>query len=216
MERIGIMWNYREDHWMEMYTCAKEFYEKNGNLYVPVQYVTENKKNLGRWIIAQRISYKNRCIDKEHRKNTYAQLTDEQVELLNNIGMIWDLQDVAINLNWMEKYKYAKKYYEEHGDLKVVQNYIMDEFNLGNWIRNQRRAYKNRVLGKRNNSLPLTDKQVELLENIGMIWDMEEYVFSTTSIIQLKKIKLEKRFLEFLSYFIKENEFESLEYLKSV
>ena len=218
LESIGIMWEYREEHWMEMYMCAKEFYEKNGNLYIPINYVTENKKKLGKWIIAQRISYKNRYIDKEYRKNSYTSLTNKQVELLNSICMIWDLQDVPVSLNWMEKYNNAKKYYEKHGDLKVVQNYIQDGFNLGNWIRNQRRAYKNRVLGKRNNTLPLTDEQVKLLENIGMIWDMEEYVFSTTQIKQTKKIKLEKRFLEFLSNYIKENknEFESLEDVRNI
>lgn len=56
----------------------------------------------------------------------------------------------------------AKAYYEEHGSLDIPKNYCVHDFQLGDWIRRQRRI-------NREGNLPL--ERYELLSEIGMDWD---------------------------------------------
>ena len=94
-------------------------------------------------------------------------VTDEQLKLLKEIGMIIG------NVNdekWMQNYKLAKAYYEYYGNLEIPQDfrtingYEYDESgkNIGDWISNQRQAYKN------NGRRKITEQQIKLLEEIGM------------------------------------------------
>ena len=172
--------------WKLMYELAKQYYEKHGNLLVPYKYVCEDGKHLGTWITTQRIAYKNRTIPKEERNNTISPLTDEQVKLLEDIGMVWSVEKGQFDrkknhVKWMENYEKAKKYYQKHSNLLVPARYICEDgTQLGQWISAQRVAYKNRTLPKeeRNNTrVPLTDEQVKLLEDIGMVWSVEKGQF---------------------------------------
>ena len=167
--------------WKLMYELAKQYYEKHGNLLVPYKYVCEDGKHLGTWITTQRIAYKNRTIPKEERNNTISPLTDEQVKLLEDIGMVWSVEKGQFDrkknhVKWMENYEKAKKYYQKHSNLLVPARYICEDgTQLGQWISAQRVAYKNRTLPKEernNNFSPLTDEQVKLLEKIGMVWQI--------------------------------------------
>lgn len=70
---------------------------------------------------------------------------------------------------WLKNYELAKKYYEEHGNLLIPTTYVCkdkegNEVKLGNWINNQRQAYK----GKGN--AKLNQKQIDLLNEIEMVW----------------------------------------------
>ena len=56
----------------------------------------------------------------------------------------------------------AKAYYEEHGDLDIPKDYCVNDFQLGDWIRVQRRN---------NNAGNLSQERFELLSAIGMDWD---------------------------------------------
>lgn len=98
-----------------------------------------------------------------------------------------------IRETWMKQYYYAKKYYEEHGNLLIPQDYIVVEENknlvhLGHWINNQRKAYKNK--GRRINP-----KQIELLNEIGMVWNIRgnEDIISTN---WLKNYEYAKKYHE--------------------
>ena len=161
LKNIGIVFN--ESHhetWMKNYNLAKMYYEYHGNLEIPQRFTTlngykfdENGIKLGKWIINQKTKYKSNKLSKE------------KIELLNSIGMRFEG-----NLNeikWMKNFNLAKAYYEHHGNLeipikfKTKNGYEFDEngIALGNWINNQRKAYK----GKR-----ISEKCMKLLENIGM------------------------------------------------
>ena len=71
---------------------------------------------------------------------------------------------------WNEAYLLAKKYYEHHGDLKVISSFKTTDgftynekgFQLGRWINRQRSQY---VIGE------LTLEHKEKLESIGMIFE---------------------------------------------
>ena len=166
--------------WKLMYELAKQYYQEHGNLLVPARYIREDGIKLGQWIWVQRVAYKNRTIPKAERKNNISPLTNEQVKLLEDIDMEWDL---IIQKKWLKHYEKAKEYYQEHGDLLVPYRYVCEDgTKLGQWISVQRRAYKNRIIPKeeRNNAhAPLTDEQVKLLEKIGMVWQIAKLSLKT-------------------------------------
>lgn len=71
------------NEWLKMYECAKRFYLQYGNLAVPsvnnFQYNTgKNGKKLSNWISTQRQNGK---------------LSQKQITLLEDIGMIWNVRE---------------------------------------------------------------------------------------------------------------------------
>jgi hypothetical protein len=92
--------------------------------------------------------------------------------MLEDIGMIWDarMQDTE---RWNQNYELARKYYEHNVNLnipkgfKTCNGYDYDEngVNLGTWIQSQRQAYK----GTGDHKM-LSEKQIKMLEDIGMVW----------------------------------------------
>ncbi|MBR4026626.1 MAG: Helicase associated domain protein [Lachnospiraceae bacterium] len=90
-------------------------------------------------------------------------ITYEQVQMLNELGMIWDKNAYQWNRNFYE----AKKYFENNGNLNVPHDFITtDGIRLGTWINNQKNIYA----GKKRGAAPLTQTQVECLESIGIVW----------------------------------------------
>ena len=148
--------------WKEMYEYAKIYYEHHGNLKVPQDFKTNNgwkrdddgKIDLGNWINNQR-----RRVDPNSEKG----------KLLIIIKMRFETRKRS-KLSWKEMYKYAKIYYEHHGNLNIPQGFKTNngwereedgKINLGNWINNQKIAYK---------TGNLSFEQISKLESIGMTW----------------------------------------------
>ena len=67
--------------WDESYELALEYFIKYGNLNIKSDYITECGYNLGAWIYLQRKNY------------IKEKLSEEQIEKLNIIGMIWNVSD---------------------------------------------------------------------------------------------------------------------------
>ena len=88
LENIGMIFkNVIETRWMKMYELAKAYYEHNGNLKIDQRFKTingyepdENGVALGTWISIQRKAYKGKATNK---------ITQNQIKLLESIGMIW-------------------------------------------------------------------------------------------------------------------------------
>lgn len=148
------------EKWMFNYNLAKRYLKENGSLLIPHNYfVTENDQiyNLGSWISYQRMQYK---------KN---KLLKKQIDLLNEINMIWDAKKYIAEkkqTEWFEYYELVKKYYEENGDLLIDENYVIKHdgknFYLAKWLSKQRKKYKD---GK------LTQEKKQLLEKLKMVWN---------------------------------------------
>ena len=160
--------------WENKYELAKAYYEHYGNLEIPVKFKTingfvydANGIDLGRWLVNQRRAYNG---------NSGGHIiTEEQINLLNQIGMRWENIDKM--QQWMKKYSFAKAYYEHYGkldipkDFKTINGYEYDEngFKLGMWIGNQRKAYNGNSSGHK-----ITKVQIDLLNQIGMRWNNME------------------------------------------
>ncbi len=147
--------------WDVMYGFAKEFYEQNGNLDVPKRYKTTDGYSLGNWVQTQR---------KVRNGEQYGRLDVERIAKLDSIGMVWES---VRDLSWERNFTAAKEYYEEHGDLLMPTS---DEKHrgvaLGRWLASLRSYRKNRA-----QSAYLTQERIDALDNIGMVWDVPDYLW---------------------------------------
>ena len=138
-------------NWNQYYELAKKYYLEHGNLLIKCNYVTEDGFELGKWISDQR------------KYNNAGELKKEKIDKLNKIKMIWSVSEYK----WDLRYEEAKKYYLEHQNLLVPQNYkTEDGFCLGVWIAEQR---------QKKNELSL--KQKRKLNKIKMVWDVNDYLW---------------------------------------
>ena len=87
-------------------------------------------------------------------------------DTVRQIQDIFSKIDNCLSLSWDDYYELAVEYYKEHGNLLVPVNYSKNGMNLGYWIIDQRKTMKGQ--GHRRD---LTEKQIEKLDAIGMVWD---------------------------------------------
>ncbi len=150
LDEIGMRWeSYRDLAWERYFEEAKRYFEKHGNLDIQARYITKDGMSLGKWIANLRI-YRRSGI-----KSSF--LTEERINSLDEIGMIWSQIDFLFEQNFVA----ALEYYREYGDLNVPVSYIAGNgIRLGAWIRNLR--------SKEGKNLSL--EQTQRLNEIGMQW----------------------------------------------
>ena len=155
LNSIGMQWEVLDYLFERNYLSAFEYYEKHGNLNVPVDYVDQDGIKLGSWLARLRTS-KNRG-----RLN----LSDKQVVQLNKIGMCWGNRN---DLAWEKGYEEAERYRKQFGDLGVPKDYMSKKgFRLGRWIQRQR---NNQKKGK------LSGVRKERLDSLGMIGGVQDFL----------------------------------------
>ena len=129
LEKIGIYWGNRNDRqWNEVYGAAKRYFEANGDLDVPVAFVSPEGYALGKWVRRQQYAYRN-------PEKSNAILSQERIELLDAIGMQWEKPDP-----WQHRYELAQEYKRCHGNLDIPAKYkTADGIWLSRWVYNQKR-----------------------------------------------------------------------------
>ena len=173
IELFNSLENVLTASWELMYYCAKKYYEQNGNLEVPARYITDDGYSLGHWIYNQR-NIRNGKID--------GNLTDEQIKLLDEIGMRWDLFS---DYSWSINFDKAKKYYETYGNLDVSSRYVTkDGVKLGAWLSNLRTWESAGAHPKY-----LTAERKKALEEIGMIWSKLDFYWENNFSAAVKYYK---------------------------
>lgn len=84
LDSIGMVWGNRNDRqWNQGYQEAKRYFEAHGDLRVPVNYVSSEGYALGKWVKRQRYTRQN-------PEKSCGALTEERMERLDAIGMIWN------------------------------------------------------------------------------------------------------------------------------
>eukprot|EP00970_Alexandrium_tamarense_P008014 scaffold1538_cov190-Alexandrium_tamarense.AAC.7 len=85
--------------------------------------------------------------------------------------------------HWECMFESLKSYKAQHGDTFVPATY--PEYPaLGNWVDNQRQAYRMRVETENggtkvsNNGLVMTDEKIEALNSIGFVWNLYEHAWN--------------------------------------
>lgn len=165
LNKIDMYWgkkvNTLSAKWLRNYKIAVQYFLKNGHLDLPKNYVAYTDYGhykLGEWISDCRSLFvKNK-------------LSKEKIDLLNNINMVWDLfEESYIRQNWIRMYNFAKDYYSINGDLLIPSTYEIkigdNVIKLGVWLHRQRKFYNKQELSK---------EKIELLEKIGMVWQVNK------------------------------------------
>lgn len=153
LDKIGMVWDVRDFLWEQNYESAKQYYREHGNLNVPANYVDADEVHLGAWISEMKAVRQN-------KGNKRAELTEKQVEKLNQIGMVWESK---YDLIWGKSYEAACRYQEEYGNLDIPSAYVTEDgCRLGRWIRRQRDTY----------GTTLSKERREKLDAIGMVWSI--------------------------------------------
>ena len=147
LKRIGFQErSVKKRNWLRDYEQAKNYYAKHGDLRVPSKYVTSEGMRLGTWISTQRNAYRN------------GTLSDEQIQLLEQIGMEWNRDQTKWNAAFLEAQNYKNKF----GDLNIPPSFVTESgFRLGSWLNQQRTGYRN---GK------LLQERIARLESLGISW----------------------------------------------
>ena len=156
LKAIGMIWDSTRDlNWQRNYLAAKSYFEVNGNLQVPINYITDDGIRLGAWISNLRTYKRN----ESHK----ALLTADRLSQLETIGMIWDVPDFL----WQQNYNALLSYYRVHGNIDIPKGYVTEDgIKLYQWLLNIKQAYR-RKDGKGYN---LTEAQIQQLEELGMEW----------------------------------------------
>ena len=184
LEELKVIWSYHEELWKKHYASLLEYYQKNGDIDVPEEYIMQDGFELGRWLNEQRSAHKNGILKKRRTK------------LLNDLGIKWNPRKDK----WDDKYYVLEEYYNKYGHINVPISFTTDNgFGLGYWLNTQRQAYK------RHSSYRINKDQIMLLNDLGMDWsprDTNTLNNEITDYKSYKKILLErmKYILEDLSY----------------
>ncbi|MBR1765147.1 MAG: Helicase associated domain protein [Ruminococcus sp.] len=136
--------------WEDRFALAKAYYDEHGDLDMPANYAVNGVK-LRSWLNKQK---------KKVTGDTPSKITPEQVEKLRSIGLL-DESSHADKI-WLKRCEMAKAYYDEHGDLRIHKDCVVDGFNLGVWVQLQKQKFKKGELSQ---------ERIELLNKIGMEWE---------------------------------------------
>lgn len=156
LDDLGMVWEDRVSRsWQEGYRHARAFYEKYGHLNVANTYVCKDGYALGTWI--------HRMRQQKNGSMAGTALSQERIQDLEAMGMKWSVYDDS----WSRGYAEAKRFFDEHGHLKMRADYTTDTgFPLGHWLSTQRQA-KTGSYGRR----PLTKWQMADLDALSMPWE---------------------------------------------
>lgn len=152
LDALGMEWDSGSVRsWNRGCEALKNYVATYGNADINARYVTEDNYPLGKWISNLRSKYKR------------GELSSEQIHELEDLGMIWSKH----GSKWEQNYKAAEEYFASYGNLRVPHNYRTPTgICLGVWITNQRNIY----LGKKQGAAPLSQRQIERLNAIEMVW----------------------------------------------
>ena len=86
LEAIGMTWKNRHhmmqsEAWNNQYRAVKAFHDVFGHLNIPSDYESGKGKRLAQWLVKQRALKANN------------KLMGEQIALLDELGMVWSLED---------------------------------------------------------------------------------------------------------------------------
>ena len=155
LDGLGMVWNRFELSFEQFFAEAEKYYEENGDLLVPVSFVSQNGVKLGAWV------HKIRSARRGHNKSD---LSEERIRRLESIGMQWNN---IFEEKWEQGFLEAEQYYKANNTLKTTYLTVTESgFNLGKWLYSQKLAY-NGYKGRKQ----LAPEKARRLEDIGMAWE---------------------------------------------
>eukprot|EP00591_Stephanopyxis_turris_P002160 CAMPEP_0195530098 /NCGR_PEP_ID=MMETSP0794_2-20130614/32856_1 /TAXON_ID=515487 /ORGANISM="Stephanopyxis turris, Strain CCMP 815" /LENGTH=292 /DNA_ID=CAMNT_0040661519 /DNA_START=41 /DNA_END=919 /DNA_ORIENTATION=- len=156
LESLGFSWFLR-DKWNGRFAELEQYKAVHGNCLVPKEY-TANPQ-LGTWVNNQRTQYQLL------KKGKPSQMTQERVNMLNNIGFIWATRDFV---DWDIRMEELRAFKAKHGNCLVPQR-LSSNRQLGRWVSYQRTQYKLLTEGQVSQ---LTERHISELDEVGFVWSL--------------------------------------------
>ena len=150
LDDLGFIWNVLQYQWEQSFSALVQFQKEHDHLIVPVGFETKDGIKLYDWIGTQRRSDSN--------------LSDENRKRLIEIGFVFD----SVAAYWEHAFSLMKKYRDENQNCLVHRDHkTACGFALGAWVKKQR-LFFSRGEG-------ITKEQVTRLNEIGFIWNANDY-----------------------------------------
>lgn len=132
----------------DYFRAAERYRTDHGDLLVPIRYMTPDGLRLGRWIGRLRERY------------GHGELTQDLIDQLKPLGMVWGVRESKHQLFMRQ----LRKYKDTHGHLLIPDNYTADGEAVGRKVARVRKR-RSRI------SSDMRDE----LDAIGFIWCVKEY-----------------------------------------
>ena len=162
LNALGMKWVKREHPYRDFdyyYQQLIKFYRREGHIKVPSRFIDPDTGcHLGNFI---------NCVRQAKRGTGHdIVLTDRQIEMLNDLGMVWQVQ--ASPLPFDTYYEELLRYYRREGHIRVPGNYIVPEngCKLGKFIQRMRA-----IRAGTASSGFITQEQIAKLDAMGMVWN---------------------------------------------
>lgn len=145
LNSIGFIWEVVRDNFEKNSKILSEYKKEFGDCNVHDKFEYKGI-NLGKWV--GRMRY--------HKK--IGRLTKDREEILNEIGLIWDVYED----NFENMFNLLHEYKDKFGDCNVKYNYMCGDKNLYTWINTIRQNRKKGEISK--------DRE-KRLDKIGFMWE---------------------------------------------
>ena len=165
LEELGFQWDNRHEvSWDEHFQAAATYLEEHGDLNARYDF-RQNGKCVYRWLVNQRDQL------------AQGKLSVAKLKRLQSLGPAWEewlqahpMAERTIDyMSFEYGYPYAAAYAKEHGNLRVPKVFqANDGFPLGQWTKAMRAAKTG------THKKPLTTKQIQQLEALGMFWNKND------------------------------------------
>lgn len=162
LNALGMKWVKREHPYRDFdyyYQQLIKFYRREGHIKVPTRFIDPDTGcHLGNFI---------NCVRQAKRGTGHdIVLTDRQIEMLNDLGMVWQVR--ASPLPFDTYYEELLRYYRREGHIRVPGNYIVPEngCKLGKFIQRMRA-----IRAGTASSGFITQEQIAKLDAMGMVWN---------------------------------------------
>lgn len=140
--------------WAQNFISLRDYYNKNGSLTIPTNFISETGVNLYSWF------------ERQKKRARSSKMSAGEKELLDSLDKDWCVEEMVDK--WYHNYQLLKKYHGKYGDIKVPMGFLTKDgirfdpegIDLYDWI-----------LRQKNNKKLLSPKQIELLDNLGMNWE---------------------------------------------
>jgi hypothetical protein len=127
----------------------REYYDEHGHTSVPARYVGGRTKNLGQWVKGIRNVYRRGLKDpstlgEESHGIVLGsnKLSKIRIEGLEAMGFEWLVRHRNVNLSFEDRIADLQEYYDEHGHVRVLQEWKGRTKNLGQWVKGIREVYQ--------------------------------------------------------------------------